>query len=40
MQKFLSTMSTIEGMEFLIDRMKKTKTNREFLETMNKKMDV
>lgn len=37
LQKFLATMNTIEGMEFLIDKMKKTKTNREFLESINKK---
>jgi len=37
MQKFLATMNAIEGMEFLIDKIKKTKTNAEFLETMNKK---
>jgi transcription termination factor Rho len=37
LQKFLSNMNTIEGMEFLIEKIKKTKTNREFLETMNKK---
>ena len=37
LQKFLATMNTIEGMEFLIDKMKKTKTNREFLEAINKK---
>lgn len=37
LQKFLATMSTIEGMEFLIDKMKKTKTNREFIESINKK---
>lgn len=37
MQKFLSGMNTIEGMEFLIDKMKKFKTNREFLESINKK---
>ena len=30
-------MNTIEGMEFLIDKMKKFKTNEEFLESMNKK---
>ncbi len=36
LQKFLGTMNTIEGMEFLIDKMKKTKTNREFLESINK----
>ncbi len=37
LQKFLSTMSTIEGMEFLIDKMKKFKTNEEFLDSINKK---
>lgn len=37
LQKFLATMNTIEGMEFLIDKMKKIKTNREFLEAINKK---
>ncbi len=37
MQKFLATMNTIEGMEFLIDKLKKAKTNREFLEAINKK---
>lgn len=37
LQKFLSTMNTIEGMEFLINKMKKTKTNQEFLESINKK---
>ena len=29
--KFLATMNTIEGMEFLIDKMKKHKTNVNFL---------
>lgn len=37
MQKFLSGMNTVEGMEFLIDKMKKFKTNREFLDSINKK---
>lgn len=37
LQKFLATMNTIEGMEFLIDKMKKSKNNREFLESINKK---
>lgn len=36
-QKFLSTMNVVEGMEFLIDKMKKTKTNDEFIEAINKK---
>lgn len=37
LRKFLGTMNTQEGMEFLIDKMKKFKTNEEFLEAMNKK---
>ncbi len=37
LQKFLSTMSTVEGMEFLIDKMRKTKTNQEFWDMMFKK---
>jgi transcription termination factor Rho len=37
LQKFLSTMSTVEGMEFLIDKMKKHKTNQEFLDSINRK---
>jgi transcription termination factor Rho len=37
MQKFLASMNVIEGMEFLIDKMKKLKTNVEFLDAMNKK---
>lgn len=36
LRKLLSTMSTVEGMEFLIDKMKRCKTNEEFLEAMNK----
>ncbi|KKP36022.1 MAG: Transcription termination factor Rho [candidate division TM6 bacterium GW2011_GWF2_32_72] len=37
LQKFLATMNTVEGMEFIIDKMKKFKTNEEFLDSMNKK---
>jgi len=37
LQKFLSTMNTVDGMEFLIDKMRKTKTNDEFWAMMNKK---
>jgi len=37
LRKFLSTMNTVEGMEVLIDKMKKTKTNEEFLDSMSKK---
>lgn len=37
MQKFLAGMNTVEGMEFLIDKMKKFKTNLEFVDSINKK---
>ena len=37
LQKFLSNMNVIEGMEFLIDKMKKFKTNEEFFESMGTK---
>jgi transcription termination factor Rho len=37
LQKLLSTMNTVDGMEFLIEKMKKFKTNREFLDSINKK---
>jgi len=40
LQKFLSSMNTIEGMEFLIEKIKKTKNNRDFLDMMNKKADT
>jgi len=34
MRKFLAEMNPIEAMEFLIDRMKKTKSNKKFLDSM------
>lgn len=37
LQKFLGTMNTNDGMEFLIEKMRRTKTNDEFWELMNKK---
>lgn len=37
LRKFLSTMNMVEGLELLIDKLKKTKTNEDFLEQMNKK---
>ncbi len=37
MQKFLASMNVTEGMEFLIDKMKKHKTNEEFFDAINKK---
>ncbi|MFC1842620.1 transcription termination factor Rho [Candidatus Dependentiae bacterium] len=36
LQRFLSTLNAIEGMEFLIDKMKKLKTNEEFIDSINK----
>lgn len=35
LRKLLSTMKPIDAMEFLLSRMKGTKTNAEFFETMN-----
>lgn len=37
LRKLLSSMNTVEGMELLIDKMKKCKTNQEFLDSMGKK---
>ncbi len=37
LQKFIATMSTTEGMDFLIDKMRKTKSNQEFWDMMLKK---
>jgi transcription termination factor Rho len=35
LRKFLATMDPIEAMEFLLDKLKKFKTNREFLKAMH-----
>lgn len=35
LRKLLAPLSTIDSMEFLIDKISKTKTNKEFLESMN-----
>jgi transcription termination factor Rho len=35
MRKFMSDMNPVEAMEFLIDRMSKTRDNQEFLMSMN-----
>jgi transcription termination factor Rho len=37
LRKFLTTMNPIEGMEFLIDKMKKHKTNIDFFDSIQKK---
>jgi len=35
LRKFLSEMNVVEAMEFLVEKMSVTKTNRKFLESMN-----
>ncbi len=35
LRKLLSEMNTIEQMEFIVDRMQRTKNNKEFLESMS-----
>ncbi len=35
LRKFLSDMGSVEAMETLLDRMSKTRSNKEFLQTMN-----
>ncbi len=35
LRKFLSEMNPVEAMEFLIEKMSQTKTNKKFLEAMN-----
>lgn len=36
LRKVLNALSTVESMEFLLDKLKGTKSNREFLDIMNK----
>ena len=35
LRKVLQPMNTVEGMEFLLEKMQATKNNREFLDSMN-----
>ena len=35
LRKLLSGMTNIESMEFILDKLLRTKTNREFLDSMN-----
>jgi transcription termination factor Rho len=35
MRKILADMEPIEAMEFLLDKMRGTESNEEFLDTMN-----
>ena len=37
LRKFISTMNIVEAMEIIIDRIKKTKTNAEFIDSINGK---
>ncbi len=39
LRKFISSMNLVEAMEIIIDRMKKTKTNTEFIESMSGKQN-
>ena len=36
LRKLLSEMNSVEAMEFLLERMGRTRSNREFLKSMNK----
>ncbi len=36
LRKVLNPLSTVESMEFLLEKLKQTKTNREFLDSMNR----
>ena len=35
LRKVISQLSVVEAMEFLLDKMRGTKTNKEFLESMS-----
>ena len=35
LRKFMSDMTSVESMEFLLERMRGTRSNEEFLATMN-----
>jgi transcription termination factor Rho len=36
LRRFLANMNAVDAMEFLLDKMKGTKTNKEFLDSMGK----
>ena len=36
LRKVLNPLSTVESMEFLIDKLRSAKTNKDFIESMNK----
>ena len=35
LRKLLSSLNPVDGMEFLLDKMKGTRSNKEFFESMN-----
>ena len=35
LRRLLNNMNTVEAIEFLLDKMQRTKTNREFLDSMS-----
>ncbi|MBI4224508.1 MAG: transcription termination factor Rho, partial [Deltaproteobacteria bacterium] len=35
LRKLLTPMNTVDAMEFLLDKIQPTKTNKEFLDSMN-----
>ena len=35
LRKIMNDMNVVEAMEFLLERMRKTETNKEFLDSMN-----
>ncbi|MDO8526308.1 MAG: transcription termination factor Rho, partial [Deltaproteobacteria bacterium] len=35
LRKLLTPMSTVDAMEFLLDKMNPTKTNKDFMDSMN-----
>jgi len=35
LRKFMNELSPVEAMEFLINKINETKTNKKFLESMN-----
>jgi transcription termination factor Rho len=36
LRKVLNPLSTVESMEFLIEKLRVAKTNKDFIESMNK----
>jgi transcription termination factor Rho len=35
LRKLLAPLNTVDAMEFLLDKVEKTKTNQEFIQSMN-----